>query len=269
MGHASINSWRLTADRERALVCAAADGDEDAQVRLIQTFTPLIASAARTYARSPGVDRAELMQEGVAGLLEALRRYDSDLGTPFWAYASWWVRQAMQRCVAQASRPIVLGDRANRQLARLRDARRRLNRAGRQEPSIDELAASSALTPSSIERLLAVERTPRALEEALDSEDGLGATLGELLADPAGEDGYERVVERVECRQLRELTEDLGPRERDVVYAHFGVDRPTRTLREIAETLNVSPERVRQIEERALTKLRDALSMARAPGNAA
>ncbi len=115
---------RLTDAEERRLVLAAKDGDEARRAELVEAFMPLIASVARAYRGSPSGERRELMQAGVVGLLQALERYDQSLGTPFWAYASWWVRQAMQQIVAQLTRSIVLSDRALRELARVRNAER-------------------------------------------------------------------------------------------------------------------------------------------------
>ena len=112
----------LGAGEERRLVLAAKVGDADARGRLVEALMPLIASVARPYRQSARVERLELLQEGVVGLLRALERYDPDRGVPFWAYASWWVRQAMQQVVSELNRPVVLSDRALRQISRLRDA---------------------------------------------------------------------------------------------------------------------------------------------------
>src|SRR4051794_38385132 len=112
-------------ERERELVAAARAGDPAARARLVEAFMPLVASTARVYRDSPSVDRVELLQEGVVGLLRALERFDPERGTPFWAYAAAWVRQAMQQLVAELTRPAVLSDRALRQLARLREAHAR------------------------------------------------------------------------------------------------------------------------------------------------
>jgi RNA polymerase sigma factor (sigma-70 family) len=158
-------------------VIEARDGRAGARARLIGNFTPLIGSVARTYTHVPGVDRSELMQEGVVGLLRALERFDPGLGTPFWAYASWWVRQAMQQLVSELSRPVVLSDRALRQLARVRDARRRFVRVQSREPSMPELATDSELTMLQLQRLLVAERQPRGLEEPIDESTRGGATL--------------------------------------------------------------------------------------------
>ena len=125
---------------ERELVLAAKESRGEARDALIEAYTPLIGSVARRYRGASGVGRAELMQEGVVGLLRALERYDPGLGTPFWAYASWWVRQAMQQLVSELSRPVVVPDRAARQLARMRNTRRAYVRVHGREPSCGELA---------------------------------------------------------------------------------------------------------------------------------
>ncbi len=219
---------------------------------------PLIASVARTYRGTSFVDRAELLQEGVVGLLRAAQRFDPDLETPFWAYASWWVRQAMQQLVAEMTRPIVLSDRALRRLARIKDARRAsLSRCGR-EPSHADLVAATGSTRAQVDSLLVAERTPRGFDEPLSAEQGGSATLGELVPDPAAQDDFLHVVDRIEVEELHELTSLLGERERGIVSAHYGLGCPAQTLREIAGGLGVSVERVRQLEERALARLRDA-----------
>src|SRR5690349_1319187 len=117
------------------LVLAAQRNEAGARDELVNAYMPLVGAVARDYRYARAVDRAELMQDGVVGLLRGLERYDASLGTPFWAYASWWVRQAMQKLVAELSGPVVLSDRALRQLARIRDARRAFITAHRREPS--------------------------------------------------------------------------------------------------------------------------------------
>jgi RNA polymerase primary sigma factor len=251
-------SQTLSPKRERDLLVAAAVGDPAATADLVEAFLPAISGIGRLYRNTPGVDRAELLQEGVVGLLRAVKRYDATLGTPFWAYASWWVRQAMQQLVAQVTRPIVLSDRALRGLARIRDARRELAQAHGREPTTDEVAAKAGLTREQAEGLLAIEQPSRALEEPVGSFEGTG-TLADLIEDPAAESEYAKVLERIEIDQVRALTEDLGERERAILAAHYGLGRPAQTLREIGDDLGVSPERVRQLEERALAKLRDAV----------
>ena len=114
---------RLTVSQERDLVIAAECGDSDACRKLVEAFLPAIGGLARGFQGSR-VEHRELLQEGVAGLLFAARRYDPELGTPFWAYASFWVRKAMQELVAELAHPVALSDRAVRELARINEARR-------------------------------------------------------------------------------------------------------------------------------------------------
>jgi RNA polymerase primary sigma factor len=250
---------RLPREAERELMLAAKAGDREASDALVEAFMPLIASVARLYRGSAAVNRGELMQEGVVGLLRALERYDTTLETPFWAYASWWVRQAMQQLVSQLTRPVVLSDRAIRQLTRVRDARRQHLQSHGSEPTCDELAAETNLGRSQVEDLIVAERSPRALDEPLRGDEGVGATLGDLLADPHAEDAYDRVPQRLAMEALPRLMEALGDRERRILCARFGLDGPERTLREVAGELGVSAERVRQLEQRALAKLRAAV----------
>jgi RNA polymerase primary sigma factor len=245
-------------EHERELVRAAGHGDQEARAELVRTFMPSIAGVARNYRRSAAVDRNELLQEGVVGLFRALDRFDTTRGTPFWAYATWWVRQAMQQLVAEMTMPVVMSDRALRQLARVRDARRARLQADRAEPSAIEIAETTGFNREHVERLIAAERQPRSLEEPLGSDEGWGGTFADYLADPVSEDAYDHVLDRTGGETLAELWDGLSQRERTVLHAHYGVGRPRQTLREIARGFGLSSERVRQIEEEALTKLRSA-----------
>jgi RNA polymerase sigma factor (sigma-70 family) len=245
---------------ERALVAAAKAGDDAARAQLIEAFLPLIASAARKYRHSGRVERVELLQEGVVGLLRALERYDVSLGVPFGGYAVWWVRHAMQQLVSELNLPMVLSDRALRQLARVKEAHRfHLQEHGR-EPSAQELADAADLTREQVDSLVAVEQPVRGLDEPLSAEDGNLGTFGELLVDPIAEDEYERVLGGIEIAQLRSLLSGLDDRERMVLRARYGLDGEEQTLREIGGRLGLSAERVRQIENRALAKLRAAVA---------
>jgi RNA polymerase sigma factor (sigma-70 family) len=210
------------------------------------------------------------MQEGVVGLLRARERYDPERGTPFWAYATWWVRQSMQRLVAELDQPVVLSDRALRQLARVKDAQHAHLRAHGVDASTSQLAAATGFARAQVDHLVVAGRVPRAVEEPLGGEDVTAATIGDLLADPLAEEDYDGVLTRMEAQELERLLDDLTERERTVVRGRFGFDGSEQTLREIAGPLGVSAERVRQIEEHALDKLRAATAAqppgARSPG---
>jgi RNA polymerase sigma factor (sigma-70 family) len=246
----------LSFDAERRLVCAAAGGDRQAREELVDVFLPLIGGVARGYRGVAGIESKELMQEGVVGLLRALKRYDAAIGAPFWPYASWWVRQAMQKLVAELRRSFVLSDRALRQLARVKDAQLKRLQADGCEPSTAELSEATGFTPDHVRALVAAERAPRALEEPIGRGDDAGR-VGDLVSDPCAEDAFDRIVNQLASESLRELPDDLGERERTILAARYGLGRPPQTLREVARELGISAERVRQIEEQALAKLRE------------
>jgi RNA polymerase sigma factor (sigma-70 family) len=241
------------------LVLAAQHGGQRERGQLIEAFMPSIAGLARIYRRSSAIEWNDLIQDGVVGLLRALERFDADLGVRFWAYASWWVRQAMQQLVSERSRPIVLSDRALRQLARLKAAQRRFEQSHHGEPSCRELASAVGLSRTQVDNLLRTERTPRGLDEPISGEAGDGTTVGELIADPLAEEPYETATVRLLVAELPRLLTRLSPRERAVVCARYGLGEAEQTLREIADTLGVSPERVRQIEHAALEIMNEAV----------
>jgi RNA polymerase primary sigma factor len=242
---------------ERELVLAAQRDGGVARDTLVESFMPLVSSLARRYRGNPGLSRDELMQEGVVGLLRALARYDPALETPFWGYASWWVRQAMQQLVAEVTRPVVLSDRAARQLARVKHVRSEHVQAHHREPTPAELAAETGLGRGQVQNLIGAGLRPRGLDERLTAEDG-GSSFGDLLADPRAEEAFEQVPTRVATSGLPRMLEALSDRERTVVRSHYGLDRPQRTLRELGASLGLTAERVRQIECEALDKLRSA-----------
>ena len=242
---------------ERRLVLAAKAGDRAARAQLVEVCMPLISALARTY-RSGHVQRLELLQEGVVGLLRALERFEPERGVPFWGYATWWVRQAMQQLVAELTRPVVLSDRALRHLARLKEAHREVVGDSGREPTRGELASRSGLSRDQVDDLLATERSPRSLQEPLqDGGDDVG-TFGELLADPLADSEYEQVLAAVQAEELHALLAGLSDREREVLRARYGLDAGGEelSLRGVGERLGLSGERVRQIEHRALGKLR-------------
>jgi RNA polymerase sigma factor (sigma-70 family) len=245
----------LRAERAQELVVRARAGDRAAREELVERLLPLIARRASAYRSTPSITRVELLQEGVVGLLRALERYDAGRGVPFWAYADWWVRQAMQQLVSELTRPLVLSDRALRHLARLKDAHGAALRETGREPGRDALAAAAGLSGEQVDDLLAVDRAPLSLQQPVGTEgDGIGV-FGDLLADPLAEDAYERVLEGLRTEQLLALLAGLSDRERDILRSRFGLDGPEQSLRAIADRLGLSAERVRQLEQRALGKL--------------
>ncbi|MDX6596115.1 MAG: polymerase primary sigma factor [Gaiellales bacterium] len=249
---ASLRRSRPIAERQllrAAQRCPCPERDQ-----LVEAFLPLIASVARTYRVSPSIERAELMHEGVVGLLRALQRYDPEMETPFWAYASWWVRQAMQQLVSEMIRPVVLSDRAARQLARINHARRDHAVRHGGQATTSALESETGLSAGQIDSLTAASLMPRHLNEPVP---GAGdSTLGDQLADARAEDPYDRVLQRLAAETVPGLLAELDDRERVIVRGRFGVDGAEKTLQDLAGALGVSAERVRQLEARAIDKLR-------------
>lgn len=254
-----------TTARQRELVAGAQAAGPDGREAFVEAFLPLIGSVARMYRGRSAVQWPELMQAGVLGLMEALERYDPSLGTPFWAYASWWVRAAMQDVVSELAWPVVLSDRAQRQLARVKDARGAHLQRHRREPTCAELAAGTGMPCDQVERLVAAQRAPRALQERVGGDTEAGVTCADVLADPDAEDAYDRVLASAEAGRVRALLDSLNARERWVLTQRFCLEGPAPTLRELGRVLGLSAERVRQTELGALEKLR-ATFLARDPG---
>jgi len=242
---------------DRSGLVLAAQHDHSRREELIDAFRPLIAGVARAYRRGGMVEREELMQQGVVGLLTALERYDPSLGTPFWAYASWWVRQAMQQIVSELSGPVVLSDRAQRRLSRLTAVRRAYLQEHRREPTRSELAEAAEIDTRHVDSLMVARGRPRGLDEPIGCE-GLGS-FGDLVVDPRAEDEFECVTRRTAAAALPSLLDRLDDRQRFVVLGRFGFAGAERTLGDIAGDLGLSAERVRQIEQGALQTLRDAM----------
>jgi RNA polymerase sigma factor (sigma-70 family) len=250
-------SSALSRARERQLVLCAQAPDDGACEAVVEAFQPLIGGLARRYGASTSVTREELMQAGALGLLRALSRYDASLGTPFWAYASWWVRHAMQRLVSELAGPLVLSDRAIRELARLKAVEREVERERDGDATPRQLADRTGLGRAHVEGLIAARRPSRGLEEPAGGE--RGGALVDHLTDVAAEDAYDRVERRIDARSLLgAIARQLDERERIVVEARYGFDGPEQTLAAIGRVLGVTAERVRQIERDALDKLREA-----------
>jgi RNA polymerase sigma factor (sigma-70 family) len=246
------------ASEQSELAAAALAGDEGAKEQLIERFLPLVARIARSY-QVEGLEFTDLVQEGVLGLLRALQRYEPQRGTPFAAFATWWIRQSLQELRSDFMRPQRLPPRAVRQLARLKSEHSRFYGAERREPTLDELAERTGIGREQVDALVRADAGARLFSEPVDGVEGEVGVLGDLIEDPLSADAFEEVLDSIAGEQIRGLLAQLSDREREVIEARFGFgERETERLAEIGERHGLSAERVRQIEERALTKLRAA-----------
>ena len=245
-------------DHGRDLVLAAKAGPGRAREQLVKAFLPHIRFQARRYRNVTAVQHEELIQEGIAGLLAALQRYDEQRQNCFWTYASWWVRGAMQGVVSELRGPVVLSDRAARRQARIDRARHETLRLSGREATTAELAREADVSEQDVWSLRAATGPARGLDEPIASRDGVPASFADVLADPTAHEAFDDVLDAIASRDLPRLRAVLSDREDLVVRGRYGFDGPSRPLREIARSLGVSPERVRQIERAALRKMREA-----------
>jgi RNA polymerase sigma factor (sigma-70 family) len=249
------SSQAVSGDEADGLARRAQAGDSAAREELIRRLLPLVHSTARRY-QTEGLEQADLLQDGIVGLLRALQRFDPERGVPFAAFATWWIRQSLQEARSDFMRPTRLPPKALRQLSQLKSEHQRIYQGERRSAKIGELADRTNIELAQAEALLGADARPRSLDEPIDNTEGELGTLGDLLEDPLSAEAYEDVVDAVAGEQLRALLSRLTEREREVVQARFGFDVPAEKLSEVGERLGVSAERVRQIEERALAKLR-------------
>src|ERR1700727_3076797 len=168
----------------------------------------------------------------------------------------------MQQLIAELTRPLVLSDRALRHLSQLKRAHGDYLAEHGREPSGNELAASTNLTHAEVGEMLALERVPQSMDEPVQGDEGELGAFGELLADPLAAEAYEQLLDHSQIEQVRALLSSLNERERLILRARYGLDGPEASLREVGERIGLSGERVRQIENRALGKLRAATNHA-------
>jgi RNA polymerase primary sigma factor len=243
----------LTPLEERELARRKDEGDEEAKKKLIESNLRLVMSITRNYTKA-GVPLLDLIQEGNLGLIRAVEKFDYKLGFKLSTYATWWIRQAVTRALADQGRTIRLPVHVADQVRRLMRARRQLAQKLNREPTQEELARESGFTPQRVRELLDLVEDPVSLETPVGDGESMYADLIEDVNSDRPDDTTAIKLRRVE---LAEALLRLNPRMQRVLALRFGLDgQSPQTLEEVGAGLGITRERVRQLESRALRELR-------------
>jgi RNA polymerase primary sigma factor len=243
----------LTAAEERELARRKDLGDEAAKRRLIESNLRLVMSITRNYTKA-GVPLLDLIQEGNLGLIRAVEKFDYKMGYKLSTYATWWIRQAVTRALADQGRTIRLPVHVAEQVRRAQRSRRQLAQKLNRDPSAEEIAKESGFTPERVNELFDLIEDPVSLETPVGDGESMYA---DLIQDDRSAAPEEETAENARSAELAEALERLNPRMRHVLQRRFGLDgeRP-QTLEEVGTDLGITRERVRQLETRALRELR-------------
>jgi RNA polymerase primary sigma factor len=243
----------LTREEERELARRKDEGDEEAKRRLIESNLRLVMAITRNYTKA-NVPLLDLIQEGNLGLIRAVEKFDYRLGYKLSTYATWWIRQAITRALADQGRTIRLPVHVADQVRRLLRARRQLAQKLNHEPTLAELARETQQSEERVRELLELVENPVSLETPVGDGESL---YGDLIEDVHSLAPHEQSAQQARGRELAGALEQLNPRMRRVLSLRFGLDgEPPQTLEEVGTQLGITRERVRQLETRALRELR-------------
>lgn len=249
----------LTPEEERQLGRLVRQGDEQARQRFIGANLRLVVHIAKRYARPHQPEEfLDLIQEGNLGLFRAVERFDADKGTRFSTYATYWIRQAIQRAHTR-QRTIRIPEHVLEDIGRMRKVRHRLYQELGRQPASAELAAELEITERALERLEAASQETVSLDTPVRGDgEGEAAELQSLLQDLDAPQPEFIANQRLLRHQLRRIVAELPPRDQKIVSLRFGLTNGfPRTLAEVAKEFGISRERVRQIQERALGRIRE------------